>query len=91
MDTTPVFRDSAIQWTIAKHHFGLPRERRVPAVIETAGWEFRNAVKILAVGLGNRSNLVGESFTVADILFGIVTRESRTRKVPVFGPGRRLR
>jgi len=57
-------------WTIAKHRFGLPRERRVPDVIETAGWEFRNAVKLLATGLSDRPYLMGRSFTVADILAG---------------------
>lgn len=55
-------------WTIAKHRFGLPRERRVPAVIETAAWEFRSAVKLLAVALEGRSFLVGSSFTLTDIL-----------------------
>lgn len=57
-------------WAIAKHRFALPRERRVPAVIETAGWEFRVAVKILAAGLGDRSYLVGDCLTVADIIAG---------------------
>lgn len=55
-------------WTIAKHRFGLPRERRVPAVIETAAWEFRNAAKLLASGLGDHPYLVAQSFTVADII-----------------------
>ena len=57
-------------WTIAKHRFSLPKERRVPAVIDTAIWEFGVAVKILALGLGDRPYLVGGSFTVADILAG---------------------
>ena len=57
-------------WAIAKHRFALPRDRRVPAVIETSSWEFRTAVKILATGLGNRSFLVGDRLTVADILAG---------------------
>lgn len=60
--------DAAL-WTIAKHRFGLPKERRVPAVIETAEWEFRVAAKVLATGL-NRPYLVGDTFTVADILAG---------------------
>lgn len=55
-------------WTIAKHRFGLPKERRVPAVIETAGWEFRTTVKIMATALETRPYLTGSSFTVADIL-----------------------
>jgi glutathione S-transferase len=57
-------------WTIAKHRFGLPKERRVPAVIETAGWEFRNAANLLAAGLGDRPHLLGPAFSVADILAG---------------------
>ena len=55
-------------WTIAKHRFGLPRERRVPAVIETASWEFRTMVKLMATALETRPYLTGSSFTVADIL-----------------------
>jgi glutathione S-transferase len=57
-------------WTIAKHRFSLPKERRVPAVIDTAIWEFGVAVNIMALGLGDRPRLVGSSFTVADILAG---------------------
>ncbi len=57
-------------WTIAKHRFGLPRDRRVPAVIETASWEFRNAAEVLASGIGNRAYLVSDRLTVADILAG---------------------
>ena len=57
-------------WTIAKHRFGLPKERRVPAVIETAGWEFRTTVKIMAKALEARPYLAGSLFTVADILGG---------------------
>lgn len=55
-------------WTIAKHRFALPSERRVPAVIETAGWEFRAASKILASALEESPYLAAASFTVADIL-----------------------
>lgn len=55
-------------WTIAKHHFALPERRRVPAVCDTARWEFSIAAKVLAAGLGRRSFIVGDRFTVADIL-----------------------
>ena len=57
-------------WTIAKHRFALPRERRVPAVIETASWEFQTAAKVLSKGLGDRDYLVGDCLTVADIIAG---------------------
>jgi glutathione S-transferase len=55
-------------WNIAKHRFGLPKERRVPAVVDTATWEFEVAVKLLAAELGNRPYLVGGSFSIVDIL-----------------------
>lgn len=55
-------------WTMAKHRFALPEKRRVPAVIETAVWEFDVAAKVLATGLGEQEYLVGNRFTAADIL-----------------------
>lgn len=57
-------------WSIAKHRFALPRERRVPEVIETASWEVRNALKVLAEGLGTQPYLAAGSFSVADIIAG---------------------
>lgn len=72
-------------WTIAKHRFGLPRERRVPAVIETAGWEFRNAVKILASAIEGKLFLVGTSLTVADILAGHTLLWARSARVAFDG------
>lgn len=70
-------------WTIAKHRFGLPKERRVPAVIETAGWEFRNAVKLLASGLDGKPFLAGASLTVADILAGHVLLWAKSARLPL--------
>jgi glutathione S-transferase len=46
----------------------LPEKRRVPAVIETASWEFAMAAKVLTTGLGECEFLVGDRFTAADIL-----------------------
>jgi glutathione S-transferase len=70
-------------WTIAKHRFGLPRERRVPAVIETAGWEFRNAVKTMADAVEGKGFLVGPSLTVADILAGHTLLWARSARLPL--------
>lgn len=70
-------------WAIAKHRFGLPTERRVPGVIETAGWEFRTAVKILASGLGDRPYLATTSFTVADILAGHTLLWAKSARLPL--------
>ena len=57
-------------WVIAKHRFGLPKERRVPDVIPTAIWECEQAAKVLATGVEQRAFLIGESFSVADIIAG---------------------
>ena len=70
-------------WTIAKHRFGLPTERRVPGVIETAGWEFRTAVKVLASGFDDRPYLASASFTVADILAGHTLLWARSARLPL--------
>jgi glutathione S-transferase len=55
-------------WTLAKHLFALPERRRVPAVLDTARWEFAVAAKVLAAGLGRREFILGDHFTAADIL-----------------------
>lgn len=57
-------------WTIGKHKFALPRDWRVPAVIETAGKEFARAEQVLAAGFGEGPWLLGEQFTMADVMLG---------------------
>jgi len=70
-------------WTIAKHRFGLPRERRVPAIIETVSWEFRTSVKILASALEDHPYLAAGSFTVADILAGHTLLWAKSARLPL--------
>ena len=55
-------------WTIAKHRFALPSERRVPAVIETATWECRNALNLLTSAIGGQAYIAAPYFTIADII-----------------------
>ena len=73
--------DSAL-WTIAKHRFALPEERRVDAILDTAAWEYGVAAKILAAELANRDYLAG-SFSVADILAGHTLLWARSARVNV--------
>ncbi|HKQ28713.1 MAG TPA: glutathione S-transferase family protein [Burkholderiales bacterium] len=70
-------------WTIAKHRFALPQERRVPAVIETSSWEFRTAASILASALDDREYLAGNAFSVADILAGHTLLWAKSARVPL--------
>ncbi len=55
-------------WTMAKHRFALPKEHRVPQIIETAAWEFQRALKLLEQGLGDSQYILGDQFSGADIL-----------------------
>jgi glutathione S-transferase len=68
-------------WTIAKHRFVLPEERRVPAIMQTAFWEFSVAANVLAQELGNRCYAAGEDFSAADILLGHTLAWARSARI----------
>lgn len=70
-------------WTIGKHTFALPERRRVPAIFETARWEFALAAKVLAAGLGQREFIVGDGFTAADILIAHTLAWAQSFKLPL--------
>ena len=70
-------------WTLAKHLFALPERRRIPAVLDTARWEFAVAVKILALGLGQREFIVCDHFTAADILMAHTLAWASAFKLPL--------
>ena len=55
-------------WTKAKHKFVLPREWRVKGLEDTVAWEFQRAAEVLAKGLGDNEFIVGDRFTMADIM-----------------------
>lgn len=57
-------------WTKGKHRFILPKDLRVPAIIDTANWEFQKALGLLSQGLGDKPFILGDNFTAADILIG---------------------
>jgi glutathione S-transferase len=57
-------------WTAAKAKFALPEARRKPEIAETCEWEYGLALKRLADRLGAGPWLMGESFTVPDLLAG---------------------
>ncbi len=57
-------------WTIGKHKFALPKERRVAEIFETAAWEYQQALELLSTGLGDNNYILGDSFSAADILLG---------------------
>ena len=73
-------------WTIAKHRFALPRDKRVAGMDETARWEFAIAAKILDGALGQGEFICGDNFTGADILLGHTLAWARSAKVALESP-----
>jgi glutathione S-transferase len=57
-------------WTQGKHRFAIPEEHRVPAVIETAAWEFQKALALLSNGLGDKDYILGNQFQAVDVQLG---------------------
>jgi glutathione S-transferase len=57
-------------WVAAKHTFALPEDYRVPDVKRACKFDFDRAMKALAERLGDRTYVMGETFTVPDLLLG---------------------
>lgn len=69
-------------WTIAKHRFAIPERYRIPAVVETAMWEFSVAAKALNAQFSGPFAL-GEPFTAADILLGHTLSWAEAWNIPI--------
>ena len=70
-------------WTIGKHKFALPEEQRVPAVLDTAAWEFARAVSLIEPWVPEQDYLLGENPTVADILLAHTLNWAHGFKMPL--------
>lgn len=57
-------------WTAGKNSFIHPEELRVPAIKPTVKYEFANAMKTLEARLGDNEFVMGETFTIPDLLLG---------------------
>ena len=69
--------------TVSGHSSTLPEKWRVPAVIETAKWEFANVLSVLIEGLGTNEFIAGDHFTAADILLSQTLAWALSRKLPI--------
>lgn len=70
-------------WTIAKHTFVLPEEHRRPDIVETALWEFERAAETLSTGLADQPCILGDAFSMADILLSHTLRWADNRSIPL--------
>ena len=69
-------------WTIGKHRFAIPEKYRIPAMVDTAIWEFSVAAKALNTQFGGPYAL-GERFSAADILLGHTLAWAEAWSIPV--------
>jgi len=70
-------------WTITKHSYVLPKEMRIPDIFKVAQYEFGLVAKVLDKGLGDNEFIMGETFTMADILLGQTLFWAKSAKVPL--------
>lgn len=77
--------DSVI-WTAARHSFILPEDKRVPGVKESLKWEFERSLARIEEDLDG-PYLMGEAFTIPDILLTHCLNWALTAKFPTGGEG----
>ncbi|MCP5075517.1 MAG: glutathione S-transferase family protein [Rhodobacteraceae bacterium] len=59
--------DAAL-WCAARNSFILPEDKRVPEIKDTLKWEFSRSISVLEERLGDKEFLMGDTFTVPDII-----------------------
>ncbi len=57
-------------WTAAKHTFARPPEYRVEDAKRLCQFDFDNAMSALSARLGDKAYVMGDTFTVPDLLLG---------------------
>ncbi|MCB1334514.1 MAG: glutathione S-transferase family protein [Roseivivax sp.] len=75
----------AVLWTSARHSFVLPEDQRVPAIKESLKGEFARNIARLTDEIEG-PYLMGETFTVPDILLCHCAQWSRSAKFPEAPP-----
>jgi len=58
----------SVCWTMAKHKFVLPKELRVGEVIKSCEYDWNKAMITFAKRLGDNAFVMGDQFTVPDIV-----------------------
>ena len=73
----------SILWTAARHSFVLPKEMRVSKLKETLRWEFARSLKVLESRMGAGPNVMGEKFTIPDIILTHIGGWARVAKFDI--------
>ena len=69
-------------WTIGKHTFVFPEDKRVPEILDIAHWEFLKACKALVKNLAGKEFALGDEFSAIDILLAHTLRWADAFGVP---------
>lgn len=59
-------------WRVDKHTFVYPEEKRIPADIELAKQDYLSSAKVLDKAMEDREFILGDRFSVADVILGYV-------------------
>ena len=73
----------SILWTAARHSFVLPKEMRVIELKDTLHWEFARSLKVLESRMGAGPNVMGEKFTIPDIILTHIGGWARVAKFDI--------
>ena len=73
----------SILWTAARHSFVLPKEMRVSELKDTLHWEFAKSLKVLESRMGTGPNVMGEKFTIPDIILTHIGGWARVAKFDI--------
>ena len=73
----------SILWTAARHSFVLPKEMRISELKDTLHLEFAKSLKVLESRMGTGPNVMGETFTIPDIILTHIGGWARVAKFDI--------
>lgn len=73
-------------WNLAKHTFALPPELRWDGMVETAKVEWTRAFGVFTQILGSQPFLLGETFTMVDIMAAQILAWAKNADMPIESP-----
>jgi glutathione S-transferase len=75
-----------VLWTLSKHTYALPKEHHVEGIRPTLDWEYARAMGVLDARLGDKDYVMGDTFTVPDIILGHCLIWGISVKFPMLQP-----
>ncbi len=57
-----------VLWMAGKHKFVLPKEKRMPAIMDSLRWEFERSQALFSARFGDGPFIMGDQMTITDII-----------------------